>query len=127
MTLATSGGRSFFCTIKMMHIAKPKQQALLIKPEHQMMPDVQKLFKDLKRVEVYDNRKIGGWTEREVADFAKKELQETGSVLVVVNTKKAAVNIFQLLQNLSGVEIYHLSTSMCPAHRMNVLKCSFVL
>jgi CRISPR-associated endonuclease/helicase Cas3 len=100
---------------------KPEQRALLIKPEHQMMPDVQKLFKDLNRVKVYDQRKIGGWTEQEVADFAGNEVQKTRSVLIIVNTKKAALGIFNQLQGISGVAIYHLSTSMCPAHRMNIL------
>lgn len=100
---------------------KPQQRALQIKPEQQMMPDVQKLFKDLKRVEVFDRRKIGAWTDQEVAELAKQELQETGSVLIIVNTKKSALNLFQLLNNNSKAEVYHLSTNMCPAHRMDIL------
>jgi CRISPR-associated endonuclease/helicase Cas3 len=100
---------------------KPDQVALQIKPDQQMMPDVQKLFKELKRVEVFDRRKIGAWTDQEVAELAKQELQETGSVLIIVNTKKSALNLFQLLSNNSRAEVYHLSTNMCPAHRMDVL------
>lgn len=97
---------------------KPDHIALQITPGQQMMPDVQKLFKELKRVEVYDYRKIGGWTNEEVADLAAQELQETGSVLLIVNTKKAAVNLFKQLQSHSHAKLFHLSTNMCAAHRM---------
>lgn len=100
---------------------EPYQRALEISPEQQMMPDVRKLFRELKRVEVFDLRKIGGWTDREVAELTEKELQETGSVLIIVNTKKAAITLFRLLQNHPITPIYHLSTNMCPAHRMEIL------
>lgn len=100
---------------------KPEQRALQIAPEQQMMPNVQKLFKELKRVDVYDRRKIGGWTDHEVTELAEQELHETGSVLIVVNTKKAAIGLFQKLQNYSKADVFHLSTNMCPVHRMKVL------
>jgi CRISPR-associated endonuclease/helicase Cas3 len=101
---------------------KPGQRALQISPEQQMMPDVRKLFKELKRVEVFDRRKIGGWSEGEVTELAEEELLETGSVLIIVNTKKAAIALFQLLQNHPPAQVYHLSTYMCPAHRLKVLE-----
>jgi CRISPR-associated endonuclease/helicase Cas3 len=100
---------------------EPEQRALQLTPEQQMMPNVQKLFKELKRVDVFDKRKIGGWTDQEVVELAEQELQETGSVLIIVNTKKAAVNLFQLLCNHLRAKVYHLSTNMCPAHRMDIL------
>jgi CRISPR-associated endonuclease/helicase Cas3 len=74
-----------------------------------------------RQVEVFDRRKVGGWTDREVAGLAEQELNETGSVLIVVNTKKAAVNLFQKLKNHPKDEVFHLSTNMCPVHRMKVL------
>lgn len=100
---------------------EPAKRALQIGKEQQMMPDAKKLFEELKRVEVYDRRKIGGWTEPEVAELVDTELNETGSVLVIVNTKKAAVNLYQLLKEHPKAGVYHLSTNMCPAHRMEVL------
>lgn len=41
-----------------------------------------------------------------------------GSLLLVCNTKKEAAEIYSQIQ---GVEKYHLSGSMCMAHRQNVL------
>lgn len=101
---------------------EPISRALQITPEQQMTPNIKRLFKELKRVEVYDRRKTGGWTVEEVAELAKKELDETGSVLAIVNTKKAAVDLFQKLKTNVKAEVYHLSTNMCPAHRMEVLE-----
>ena len=99
----------------------PVQRALQIKPEQQMIPDARKMFEELKRVDVYDQRKMGGWAEEEVAELAKKELDETGSVLIVVNTKNAAIKLFQRFDNYSKAKVFHLSTNMCPAHRREIL------
>ncbi len=98
----------------------PPQRALQITPEQQMMPDVRKLFQELKRVNVYDYRKNAGWADSDVAKLVKQELDRTGSVLVVVNTKKEAINLFQELQKFQH-RVFHLSTNMCPAHRMAIL------
>jgi CRISPR-associated endonuclease/helicase Cas3 len=97
--------------------------ALQIYPGQQMMQDAPKLFKELKRVEVFDSRKTGGWTEEEVARLAMQELGEIGSVLLIVNTKKAAINLFKQLENHIQAKLFHLSTNMCAAHRMeNIAK-----
>jgi len=98
----------------------PQQRSLPV-PE-QLAPDVKKLFEKLKRVEVFDLCKLEGWTDDDVVTLAEDELQKAGSVLIVVNTKKSAVNLFRALSNNKIVaKIYHLSTNMCPAHRMDVL------
>jgi len=98
-----------------------KNRSLQISPEQQMMKNVHDLFADLKRVEIHDERKAGGWTEDEIVDLAWKELQTTGSVLIIVNTKASAKYLYQKFK-IKGLEnIVHLSTDMCPAHRMNVL------
>jgi CRISPR-associated endonuclease/helicase Cas3 len=98
----------------------PVQRALRLTPGQQMMPNVEELFKELKRVEVYDRRKQGGWTDSEVAELTERELEETGSVLIVLNTKKSAKSLFQQFLNHPNAEVYHLSTDMCPAHRMEI-------
>ncbi|MGD0153037.1 MAG: CRISPR-associated helicase Cas3' [Thermacetogeniaceae bacterium] len=99
----------------------PVQRALQITPEQQMMPDVHRLFQELKRVIVYDRRKKAGWTDSDVAELVKQELDLTGSVLIVVNTKKEAINLFQELEKCQSAKIFHLSTNMCPAHRIIIL------
>ncbi len=100
---------------------EPKQRALEVLPEQQIMGDVSELFRKLKRVEIHDTRKLGGWTEREVVELTSKELQESGSVLIVVNTKASAKNLYHELKESRLDDVFHLSTDMCPEHRINVL------
>ncbi|MFA7239343.1 MAG: CRISPR-associated helicase Cas3' [Sulfuricellaceae bacterium] len=95
--------------------------ALRIPPDNEIMPDVGNLFKKLKRVEVLNQRKPGGWSYEEVAALALKETTNANSCLVIVNTKKSAQAIFQLCRCRSSLPVYHLSTNMCPAHRRTIL------
>jgi len=101
---------------------EPVQRSLTIHPEQQMIEDVKTLFRQLKRVAIHDERKVGGWTEGEVAELAEKEIQQSGSVLIVVNTKTSGQNLYQRLKESKTAHLYHLSTNMCPAHRMDVLQ-----
>lgn len=95
---------------------------LTIEPEYKIIQDEAELFKNLKRVEVHDARKPGGLTNAEIADLAKKALQEKGSVLIVVNTRASAKALYEEIKGRNlGVATFHLSTNMCPAHRMDVL------
>ena len=101
----------------------PIQRALSIKPEQKIIPYEKELFQKLKRVEVFDRRKVGGWSAEEVAELAEGQLLEKGSVLAVVNTKKSAHALYQAIadKKIPCIHLYHLSTNMCPAHRLKVL------
>lgn len=93
-----------------------------IKPEQKIIQNEYELFKRLKRVEVFDERKtIDGWSEDEIVELTKKELIEMGSVLVIVNKKDSARSLYQRLKESNVKDAYHLSTNMCSAHRLNVL------
>jgi len=95
--------------------------ALSLIPENEIMPDVQNLFDNLKRVEVLDSRKPGGWDDDDVAELAEKEVKEVQSCLVVVNMKRSARLLFNAVEKKTTAECFHLSTGMCPIHRKNVL------
>lgn len=99
----------------------PKSRALSITTEQQMIPNTRQLFDDLKRVEVKDETKVDGWSNDEIRELAGQKVVESGSVLVVVNTKTSAREIYQQCKQINSIESYHLSTNMCPAHRMTVL------
>jgi len=96
---------------------------LTIKPEQKIIQNEEELFERLKRVEVFDKRKVGGWSTEEVAELAEGQLHEKGSVLVVVNTKKSARALYQAIadRKIPCIHLYHLSTNMCPAHRLKML------
>jgi len=100
---------------------EPKSRALPITTEQQMISNTKQLFDDLKRVEVKDKTKVGGWSYDEIKELVGQKVVESGSVLVVVNTKTSAREIYQQCKQIDNIETYHLSTHMCPAHRLAVL------
>lgn len=95
--------------------------SLKFNKDNEIMPDVKKLFDDLKRVEVLNQRKPGGWQCEEVVELAMREVKESGSCLVIVNTKKSATALFTLCRQTPEMRVFHLSTNMCPAHRKKIL------
>jgi len=89
--------------------------------DNEIMPDIKTLFADLKRVEVENKIKPQGWETDEIASLAIEQTNDSGSCLVIVNTKKNAQAIYNACQRMTDYTVYHLSTSMCPAHRMEKL------
>lgn len=117
------GATVVLCTATqpLMDMVEQSKGALRISPDNEIMPDVGELFRQLKRVEVLNQRKPGGWSNEEVAALALEEAKKAKSCLVIVNTKKSAQALFQLCRSQSDLPIYHLSTNMCPAHRRAIL------
>lgn len=117
------GTTALLCTATqpLLHRVEMKNGALRLKEDSELMPNVGKLFDDLKRVDVLDRRKPGGWSEDEISGLAVSELQSSGSCLVIVNTKKAARELYRKCKVKTDAYVAHLSTSMCPAHRRQVL------
>ncbi len=100
---------------------EPRSRALPITAEQQMVPNARQLFDELKRVEVYDKTKTAGWTNDEIKELAGHQVAKSCSVLVVTNSKTSAREIYHQCTQLRNIDAYHLSTHMCPAHRMAVL------
>ena len=94
--------------------------SLALRPNSEIIPDAPSLFRRLKRTEVIDRTRPEGWTFSEIAEFAVQELDSQESVLIIVNTKQSAKEVYQECKALFSGPIYHLSTSMCPAHRRDV-------
>lgn len=94
-----------------------------------MISNIHEKFKQFKRVNLFDKRIIGGYRTEQVKDFVIDRMEEVQSVLVILNTKNSAKEVFRLLKkandNLPAERqylIFHLSTSMCPSHRISILK-----
>jgi CRISPR-associated endonuclease/helicase Cas3 len=88
---------------------------------NEIMPEIETLFADLKRVEVENKIKPQGWENKEIATLAIEQTNDSGSCLVIVNTKKNAQVVYDACSKMTDYPVYHLSTSMCPAHRMERL------
>ena len=82
----------------------------------EIIPAKHDLFKALKRVQI-------GWPchgERLPWLEVATRMRATPAALCVVNTKKSARDLFTELKR-SSHPVYHLSTNMCPVHRLEVL------
>jgi len=83
----------------------------------ELVPDTDKLYQDLARVEydlTYIENKLN-WSQ--VSELMLEEKQ----ALTVVNTKDDAKELYSILRE-NQKNVYHLSTYMCSAHRKDILK-----
>ena len=76
-------------------------------------------FQIFKRTDIIPKIVKYGMTYEEVAEFCHQEYEKAGNILVILNTKKSAKTIYELMKDMSYSDcpiIIHLSTNMCPAH-----------
>ncbi len=103
-------------------LKNPDKGQLDIPDGHELVENMTEVFEQLKRVEINNQVRTPGWSEEEIAELALEELEEKGSCLVVVNTKKWAQKLYErCAEQVNEKEIFHLSTSLCPAHRKEIL------
>ncbi len=119
------GSTVVLCTATqpLLHGVDPKKGAARLTggpDKSEMAPHRDDLFEALRRVEVIDGRKNGGWSEAEIVQCICNEAKEAGSALAIVNTKAAARRLHDLCRQQVG-NVFHLSTYMCPAHRMKII------
>jgi CRISPR-associated endonuclease/helicase Cas3 len=100
----------------------PEYGALPLSEESEIVHDAAALFRDLQRVTIENLIKPGGWNEGEIAELALAQVRDKGNCLVIVNTKEWARKLFCRCQaSLEDDAIAHLSTSLCPVHRKEIL------
>ncbi len=80
----------------------------------EIMEDPNELQKTFKRVTVHYRGKL---TDKEVVSG----MMESSQVLTIVNTRRHARILFDLLLEQTTEGVYHLSARMCPAHRKKIL------
>jgi CRISPR-associated endonuclease/helicase Cas3 len=104
---------NYGCTIVLCTATQPALNKLL--PEdlliREICDDVAGLFQFFKRTQMMN---IGELDDQKLAE----RLNGTGQALCIVNSRKQAQNVFQLLK---GEGSFHLSTFMYPLHRKKVL------
>ena len=115
------GSTVVLCTATQPLLDKVKPNTRALPVDGKIISNEKEIFEKLKRIEAFDGRKVEGWSDDEVSELVGQELNEKGSVLIVVNTKKSARSLYQCLVKKNSTEAYHLSTNMCPAHRLAIL------
>ncbi len=107
-----------FCTATQPAFGKRKKFAGIdsIQP---LIEDSAALYDATRRVEYYllnDLKPIS------FAKLSVEVAEHDSSTLIIFNTKKAALEFYNCMQGIGTWEaMYHLSTSMCPCHRKEVI------
>lgn len=94
-----------------------------------IISDINEKYKQFKRVNLVPKMIIGGYSSILLRDFILDRMDEVESLLVILNTKSSAKEIFNELNVANNALpkekqylVFHLSTSMCPSNRMKILK-----
>lgn len=84
-----------------------------------MIEDYEKDFEVFHRTELIPALEKYGYDFDKSADFCKQKFDENGDLLLIVNTKKQALDMYGRLKERLSDKAYviHLSTNMCPSHR----------
>ena len=88
--------------------------------ESEIVKQTKEMQEQFKRVHIEDACRRGGYSIADLSDFIFQKLQPGCSMLVIVNTKAEALNLYRACEQhheIDGLHLYHLSTSMCPEHR----------
>ncbi len=75
-----------------------------------------------QRTEIQDLRTPSGYQKIQVARLVEDCGEKYGSVLLICNTKSEAREVYQELTERDCTGLFHLSTAMCMAHRIDGLR-----
>jgi CRISPR-associated endonuclease/helicase Cas3 len=84
-----------------------------------LVENPQHIFDETRRVNYHS---INGYTPMAVSELADMVIKRGKSALVVFNTKKKARLFYDELNGIDGYKTFHLSTTMCPVHRKEVIR-----
>lgn len=113
------------CDVMLSSATQPQLTELTmpLPPVRSVFSAPDELFNAMRRVRLHDMRDMGRLSARELADFAIDKQAAFTSVLVVLNTRRAARRVFEAIkqQELQGVKLYLLSNDLCLAHRKRII------
>lgn len=98
------------------------ENKLSIDTDAEMIEQLDSVIDQFKRVAIVDLATNESFTNERLSSFVKEKWEKTESVLVVLNTKAVVKDLYEKLKDdeVTGT-VYHLSTSMCAAHRNRIL------
>ncbi|WP_368653954.1 CRISPR-associated helicase Cas3' [Ornithinibacillus sp. 4-3] len=95
---------------------------ILLNDDAEMIDNLPQVAKEFERVKFHNYVTRAGWSTEQLSDFIIEKTIKHRTILIILNTKRAVLDLYQSLKNLESHHIFHLSTSMCPAHRKEKLR-----
>lgn len=95
------------------------EKSLEVNIDGEIVQDLPNVIDAFKRVELIDDATDTLFTTEKLSIFIQEKILENDSILVILNTKTVVRKLYEkLTEELDDdLHVYHLSTSMCPAHR----------
>ncbi|QQZ08840.1 CRISPR-associated helicase Cas3' [Heyndrickxia vini] len=98
------------------------EHKLEINTDGEIINNLDHVIEAFKRVEIVDMATKESFNNEKLCHFIDEKMSEVQSILVILNTKSVVKNLYNLLMEKENqIPIYHLSTSMCAAHRNEIL------
>lgn len=115
------GGAVILCSATQPQLDKTKFPVMLDE-RSSMTGDFSGDFEAFRRTRAVPLLKNGGYSFDEAAEICMEKFRASGNLLVIVNTKRSAAEMFSRLSELNSAEgqpavMSHISTRLCPAHR----------
>jgi len=92
-----------------------------------LISDMSESFRKLKRTRIIDSTVPSGYSIDMLRQFVLDKFRKERNCLVILNTKKDVAQLYRSLEcyiqenPLAQIELIHLSTAMCPAHRLDTI------
>lgn len=112
------------CTATKPHFDEVKHRISLSK-DHELVKLSDEDKKLFKRVNIVDKlrKENEAYTNDDLVELIKKQIEARKSTLVVLNTKKTASSLFNDCKNADlNCDKFFLSTNLCPVHRLDVIE-----
>ena len=122
-----AGCSILLCTATQPPLNEAEKPIFLSKPSALIL-DIGESFYKLKRTSIRDRTIPGGYSTDMLRQFVLDKFKEEGNCLVILNTKKDAAMLYCSFECYlqanpqEQIELIHLSTVMCPAHRLDTIK-----
>ena len=101
---------------------KSLRYKLKIPKDSEIIQDVPKIIQAFKRVDIITETAKNPINNEQLVEIIKEHSQRYSNQLIILNTKKVVKDLYIKLKDAKlNVNLYHLSTSMCPAHRTKIL------
>ncbi|MCR6850389.1 MULTISPECIES: CRISPR-associated helicase Cas3' [Bacillus] len=99
------------------------EQKLDVNTDAEMINNLDHVIEAFKRVEIIDQATNEIFNKDKLTTFIHTKIEEVQSILIVLNTKSVVRDLYTQLQSQElNIPIYHLSTTMCAAHRHKILE-----
>lgn len=99
------------------------EQKLDINTDSEMINNLDYVIESFKRVEIIDKATNETFNNNKLSAFIQTKIEEVQSILIILNTKSVVRDLYTRLHSQElNIPIYHLSTTMCAAHRHKILE-----